>query len=69
MKTPSLTPIAVALGYLATAGLLAVHRVGGFADTRLRPETVDGEFARLNVRLYSPLCLLLALGTALAARG
>lgn len=32
----------------------------GFFDTRLRPGTRGSRFARLNVALYSPLCLGLA---------
>ncbi len=53
---------------LVGAGVLAVRGLAGFFDTRLRPATVGGDFARLNVRLYSPLCLMLALSTALAVR-
>ncbi len=53
---------------LLGAGLLVLRGLEGFVDTRLRPETVGGEFARLNVRLYSPLCLMLAICTAVAVR-
>lgn len=53
---------------LIGAGLLVLRGLEGFVDTRLRPETVGGEFARLNVRLYSPLCLVLALCTVWAVR-
>jgi hypothetical protein len=52
---------------LLGAGVLLVRGLEGFVDTRLRPSTVGSPFARLNVRIYSPLCLLLALLTYLAA--
>lgn len=57
------------LAGLAGAAVLALRGLEGFVDTRLRPRTVGSPFARLNVRLYSPLCLLLALCTVLAVAG
>lgn len=51
---------------LVGAGVMVVRGLEGFVDTRLRPETAGGRFAHLNVRLYSPLCLVLALCTATA---
>lgn len=44
----------------ALAAVLGVRGVGGFLETRLRPEIQGSPYARLNVRLYSPLCLMLA---------
>jgi hypothetical protein len=63
------TPIARAwlrAGALAGAAVLGLRGLEGFVDTRVRPQTVGSPFARLNVRLYSPLCLLLALCTVTA---
>ena len=54
---------------LVGAAVLILRGLEGFVDTRLRPSTVGGPFARLNVRLYSPLCLFLALCTILAVSG
>lgn len=51
------------------AGVLILRGLLGFVDHRLRPSTVGSSFARLNLRFYSPLCLLLALLMCLAARG
>jgi hypothetical protein len=48
----------VAAFALATA--LGLRGAGGFLETRLRPEIQGSPYARLNVRLYSPLCLMLA---------
>jgi hypothetical protein len=53
---------------LLGAAVLLLRGLLGFVDTRLRPATVGSPFARLNVVLYSPLCLVLALLLALAAR-
>lgn len=58
-------------GWIRAAGLvgasvLVLRGLEGFVDTRLRPDTKDSPFARLNVRLYSPLCLVLAFATAMA---
>lgn len=53
---------------LVGAALLLLRGLQGFVDTRMRPATVGSPFARLNVRFYSPLCLVLALCTALAVR-
>jgi len=48
------------------AALLGLRGLEGFIDSRLRPETVGSPFARLNTRIYSPLCLVLAICTTLA---
>lgn len=40
----------------------------GFVDRWLRPETVGSPFVRLNLWIYSPLCLALAALTWAAAR-
>ncbi len=45
---------------LAGAAVLLLRGLLGFVDTRLRPASVGSPFARLNVLVYSPLCLLLA---------
>ena len=42
-------------------GLLLLRGLVGFFDTRLRPGTQGSPFARLNIQLYSPLCLVLGL--------
>jgi hypothetical protein len=49
------------------AAVLLGRGLAGFVDTRLRPETVGSPFARLNVVIYSPLCLALAALTFLSA--
>ncbi len=48
--------------------VLLVRGLEGFVDLRLRPHTAGSPFARLNVVLYSPLCLALSLLTWAAAR-
>ena len=48
-------------GTLLGAGVLLVRGLEGFVDTRFRPDTIGSPFVRLNLRVYSPLCLLLAL--------
>lgn len=63
------TPIA--RGWLRAAAMvggaaLSLRGLEGFVDTWVRPQTVGSPFARLNVRIYSPLCLLLALCTLAA---
>ena len=68
-----LLPVSVPRRWLRTsaligATLLLLRGLQGFVDTRMRPETAGGPFARLNVWFYSPLCLVLALCTALAVR-
>ncbi len=60
---PALVRGAALLG----AAVLLIRGLEGLVDVRLRPDTVGSPFARLNVILYSPLCLLLALLTALGA--
>ncbi len=52
---------------LAGASVLTLRGVQGFFDTRLRPGTRGSRFARLNVVLYSPLCLGLAALTIASA--
>jgi hypothetical protein len=54
---------------LVGAAVLLVRGVEGFFDVRLRPETAGSPFVRLNVVLYSPLCLVLAVLFAAAALG
>ena len=53
---------------LVGATVLLLRGLQGFVDTRMRPETAGGPFARLNVWFYSPLCFVLAVCTALAVR-
>ncbi len=53
---------------LLGAAVLLLRGLQGFVDVRMRPETAGGPFARLNVWFYSPLCLALAVCTALAVR-
>jgi hypothetical protein len=59
--------VAVRWAALLGAAVLLVRGLEGFADRRIRPASVGSPFARLNVLLYSPLCLLLSLLTFLAA--
>ena len=59
-------PIARILA-LVGASVLTIRGVLGFFDTRLRPGTRGSRFARLNVVLYSPLCLVLAALTLASA--
>lgn len=54
---------------LLGAALLLLRGVEGFFDVRVRPSTAGSPFARLNVALYSPLCLALAALVAMAALG
>lgn len=42
--------------------VLALRGVAGFFEARLRPAIRGGPYARLNVRYYSPLFLLLGAG-------
>jgi hypothetical protein len=53
---------------LIGAAVLLIRGLQGFVDTRMRPDTAGGPFARLNVWVYSPLCLVLSVCTALAVR-
>jgi hypothetical protein len=48
--------------------VLVLRGLEGFVDVRLRPATVGSPFARLNVLIYSPLCLVLALLLGVAVR-
>lgn len=50
----------VRVGAAGVAAVLGLRGVGGFCDGRLRPGTRGQPFYRLNRRVYSPLCLLLA---------
>lgn len=52
---PLLAPGPMALGLL-------LRGAGGYVDHLLRPEIVGSRYEKLNRILYSPLCLLLALG-------
>ena len=45
---------------LGTTVVLGLRGVGGFFDTTLRPSIRGSTYVRLNLVLYSPLCLLLA---------
>lgn len=49
------------------AAVLALRGIGGLFETRFRPQIVGRPYARLNVRLYSPLCLALAALLTIAA--
>ncbi len=61
-------PAPIARGAAGVGALaLLLRGLEGFVDERLRPDTAGSPFARLNVRLYSPLCLALAIATAVAA--
>lgn len=50
----------VRVGAAGVAAVLGLRGVGGFFDGRLRPGTRGQPFYRLNLRIYSPLCLLLS---------
>lgn len=54
-------------GAFLGAGVLLLRGILGFFFTWIRPASAASPFARLNVLLYSPLCLALALLTVLAA--
>jgi len=51
------------------ASVLALRGIGGFFDRWMRPHTAELPFARLNVRIYSPLALALAAGLGAALLG
>ncbi len=56
---------------LAAYGLCAVlflRGAGGFFDARLRPEIKGSPYEKLNLVLYSPLCLTLAALTFITVR-
>lgn len=60
-------PAWVVRGAAVVAALVLLARgLEGFVDVRVRPETAGSPFERLNVRLYSPLCLVLSVLTALS---
>jgi hypothetical protein len=52
----------------ACAAVFALRGAYGFFDARVRPSTRGSRFERLNVIVYSPLCLGLALATVLVLR-
>jgi hypothetical protein len=55
--------LSLELHKLAAFGLCAVlflRGAGGFFDARLRPEIKGSPYEKLNLSLYSPLCLTLA---------
>jgi len=54
------------LSYTLALGLLA-RAIGEFKYVGFFKQIRDTEFARLDTLLYSPLCLLLAIGVALVA--
>jgi len=54
---------------LLGTGLLLARGLEGFLDARLRPDTLGSPFVRLNVCLYSPLCLALGLLCGLSLAG
>ncbi len=60
---------AVRAAALLGAAVLLVRGLEGYVDARLRPATAGSPFVRLNVLLYSPLCLALAVLVALSAMG
>lgn len=59
----------VRIGATGLAAVLLLRGFGGFFDLKLRPSIAGTAYARANVRYYSPLCLLLAAGTALVLSG
>jgi len=50
------------------AAVLFLRGLEGFVDARVRPQTVGSRFEQLNVRVYSPLFVVLSVLTFLAAR-
>lgn len=50
----------VAMGAWGVVAVLALRGLGGFFEGRLRPSVRELPYHRWNVRLYSPLCLALA---------
>ena len=54
------------IGRRVVVGVLAVRGIAGFMGqtVRLSPGSDSARFQRLDRRYFSPLCLLLALGTA-----
>jgi len=55
------------ISYALAAGLLA-RAVGEFKYLGFFKRVRDSPFAKLDTLLYSPLCLLLAVGVAVVAR-
>ncbi len=55
-----LPPDWVTIGLWGATGVLALRGLVGFFDHILRPAIVGLPYERLNRRLYSPLCLVLA---------
>ncbi|WP_083908498.1 DUF3995 domain-containing protein [Ilumatobacter coccineus] len=56
------------LGAAGVAGALALRGAGGLVAGATRLIDVTDEFRRWDLRVYSPLCLALAAGAAVAAR-
>lgn len=60
---PRLLPSVVTQGVIwGTALSLFLRGLGGFFEARLRPAIQKDPYAHWNQRLYSPSCLLLAIG-------
>ncbi len=53
----------VKVATLGMAGVFLARGLYGYVDRKLRPETVGTPFEMLNRRVYSPLCLALAVLT------
>ena len=58
---PNPLPDVALTGSWVVTVVFAVRGIGGYLEHRIRPATVDLPYHRLNLRIYSPLCLLLAL--------
>jgi hypothetical protein len=58
----------VRLGAYGVAAVLLLRGAFGFAEKRLRPEIRGSRYARLNVTVYSPLCLALGAATLASTR-
>ncbi len=50
----------ISVGPWVVVGVLACRGVGGFFAYRIRPELRGTPFESLNLRIYSPLCVVLA---------
>lgn len=59
----------VTAGTWAVAAVLALRGVAGFVDSGLGVSQAPPTYRRLDVRVYSPLCLVLALLIAVVALG
>lgn len=68
LLAPKALPPGVASWILwGTALVLLLRGVTGLFETRLRPAILGDPYAHWNARLYSPFCLILALGLMLTA--